>query len=56
MHLAHRTNVKQQKGIALISVMLIVALCVIIASQLMQTQRLGIARAQNLFDRQQAFQ
>lgn len=56
MYSAHRVNVKKQKGIALISVMLIVALCVIIAAQLMQTQRLGIARAQNLFDRQQAFQ
>ena len=49
-------RVKQQRGIALISVMLIVALCVVLASQLLKTQRLGISRAHNMFERQQAFQ
>ncbi|MUH73428.1 type II secretion system minor pseudopilin GspK [Psychrosphaera haliotis] len=49
-------KVKQQRGIALISVMLIVALCVVLASQLLKTQRLGISRAHNMFERQQAFQ
>jgi general secretion pathway protein K len=47
---------KHQSGVALISVMLIVALCVIIAAQLVTDQRLHIERSQNLFDRKQAFQ
>lgn len=46
----------KQRGVALISVMLIIALCVIIASQLVQEQRLQIERSSNLFDRKQAFQ
>ncbi len=44
----------KQKGIALISVMLVVALCVIIATQLVNKQRIGISQAENLFNRQQA--
>ena len=45
-----------QKGVALISVLLIIALCVIVAAQISTTQRMSISRSQNLFERQQAYE
>lgn len=50
-----QASLKRQQGVALISVMLIIALCVVIAAQISNTQRMSISRSQNLFERQQAF-
>ncbi|QTH62871.1 type II secretion system minor pseudopilin GspK [Psychrosphaera ytuae] len=47
---------RRQTGVALISVLLIIALCVIVAAQISTTQRMSISRSQNLFERQQAFE
>lgn len=46
---------KKQQGLALVTVMMVIALCVIIAAELTTQQSFQIKRAQNLFERQQAF-
>ncbi|NVK23662.1 MAG: type II secretion system minor pseudopilin GspK [Gammaproteobacteria bacterium] len=48
-------RIKSQRGVALISVLLAVALCVILASEMLMQQSLQVKRVQNLFERQQAF-
>ena len=44
-----------QRGVALISVLLAVAVCVILASEMLMQQSLQVKRVQNLFERQQAY-
>ena len=46
---------KKQSGVALISVLLAVALCTILAAEILTEQSLQVQRAQNLFQRQQAY-
>ena len=46
---------QKQRGLALVTVMLVVALCVVIAAEMTTKQSYQIQRAQNLFERQQAF-
>ena len=46
---------KKQKGVALISVLLAVALCVILATEILTAQKLQVQRTQNLLERQQAY-
>ena len=45
----------KQRGVALISVLLAVALCTILAAEMLSEQKLQVQRAQNLFQRQQAY-
>lgn len=49
------SGLKKQRGVALISVLLAVALCVILASEMLMQQTLQVKRVQNLFERQQAY-
>jgi len=46
---------KKQRGVALISVLLAVALCTILAAEMLTEQSLQVKRVQNLFQRQQAY-
>ena len=46
---------KRQQGLALVTVMLVIALCVVLAAEMTTAQSYQIKRAQNLFERQQAF-
>lgn len=46
---------KRQSGVALISVLLAVALCTILAAEMLTEQSLQVQRAQNTFQRQQAY-
>lgn len=48
-------NKANQQGVALISVLLAVALCTILAAEMLTQQNLQVQRAQNLFQRQQAY-
>jgi len=50
-----RQRPSRQQGIALISVLLAVALCVILASEMLMQQSLQVSRVQNLLERQQAY-
>ena len=53
-----RARIKQrtkQAGVALISVLLAVALCTILAAEMLTEQSLQVQRVQNLFQRQQAY-
>lgn len=51
----HSWRFKKQRGVALISVLLAVALCTILATEILMAQSLQVQRAQNLFQRQQAY-
>lgn len=56
--MAVRTVIKRkskQAGVALISVLLAVALCTILAAEILTEQSLQVQRAQNMFQRQQAY-
>ena len=46
---------KRQQGLALVTVMLVIALCIVLAAEMTTAQSYQIKRAQNLFERQQAF-
>ena len=48
-------QLKKQGGLALITVMLVIALCVALAAEIIRAQSYQVKRAQNLFERQQAF-
>ena len=52
---ALNTRQKKQRGVALISVLLAVALCTILAAEILTEQSLQVQRAQNTFQRQQAY-
>lgn len=49
------TSHQRQRGVALISVLMVVALCVILIIEIMAKQRLQVQRMQNLTERQQAY-
>lgn len=56
MHLRKQIKRKQkQGGLALITVMLVISLCVVLASEMMSLQSYQIKRVSNLFERQQAY-
>jgi general secretion pathway protein K len=46
---------RKQKGVALISVLLAVALCVILATEILSAQKFQVQRVQNILERQQAY-
>lgn len=48
-------NAQKQRGVALISVLLAVALCVILATEILTSQRFQVQRVQNILERQQAY-
>lgn len=48
-------SIKKQSGLALITVMLVISLCVVLASEMMSLQQYQIKRVSNLMERQQAF-
>lgn len=45
----------KQKGVALISVLLAIALCVILATEILTAQKYQVQRVQNILERQQAY-
>lgn len=47
--------IKNQRGLALITVMLVISLCVVLATEMMSLQSYQIKRVGNLFERQQAY-
>lgn len=48
-------NPKKQQGVALVSVLLAIALCVILATEILSEQRFQVKRVQNILERQQAY-
>lgn len=55
LHLRRSSPPGKQKGLALVTVMLVIALCVVLAAEISTQQGYQIQRAKNLFERQQAF-
>lgn len=50
-----RTPHKKQRGLALVTVLLVISLCVILAAEMTTTQSYQVKRVTNLFERQQAY-
>lgn len=51
----HIKSQHKQKGVALISVLLAIALCVILATEILSAQAFQVQRVQNILERQQAY-
>ena len=47
--------IKKQRGLALVTVLLVISLCVILAAEMTTTQSYQVKRVTNLFERQQAY-
>lgn len=51
----YQNSQHKQKGVALVSVLLAVALCVILATEILTEQKFQVQRVQNILERQQAY-
>ncbi|MBU2918173.1 type II secretion system minor pseudopilin GspK [Psychrosphaera sp. F3M07] len=51
----YQNSQHKQKGVALVSVLLAIALCVILATEILTEQKFQVQRVQNILERQQAY-
>jgi len=55
MRVSSHSPIRRQRGLALVTVLLVISLCVVLAAEVTKTQSYQVKRVQNLFERQQAY-